>query len=41
MLKSSLSLVVGIDVVIQEEVADKSLNHQQFTSRERFRGPRF
>ena len=31
----------GIDVVIQQEVADKSPNHQQFTNRERFRGPRF
>ena len=31
----------GIDVVIQEEVVDKSPNDQQFTSREWFRGPRF
>ena len=31
----------GIDVVILEEVADKSPNHQQFTSQELFRGPQF
>ena len=31
----------GIDVGIQEEVADKYMNHQQFTSREWFRGPWF
>ena len=39
--EEELSIEAGIDIVIQEEVADKSLNHQQFTSRERFRGPRY